>query len=104
MTDPTSLGFTQSEANELFEGPPFDMSYGYSARLLSVAMGLFFTPIVPVALLLSILTILITDIVERVLLARRHKMPRSTGLLLGYMIYWVYDLTFIAFAVCLLIT
>lgn len=69
----------QCEANEAFEGPPFYAERYFARSLKTISVSLFFTPIVPEALLISVFELILNYWVWKHLLVNRVQAPKQLG-------------------------
>jgi hypothetical protein len=90
---------TQQEANVWFEGPPFDIAQKYANNFNSLAISLFFLPMLPLSLLAGGFAILFAYVSEKFLLYRRYAAPHATGSDLCFGMYRFFDLAMVIFAV-----
>ena len=93
---------TQSEANEWFEGPPFDIAQKYANNLHTVLVSLFFLPIVPFGIITGFISLLLVYMTEKFLLLRVYNAPVATGTDLNFGLYRFFDIILIIFSVSLL--
>jgi hypothetical protein len=90
---------TQKEANNWFEGPPFDIAQRYASNLKTIMISIFFMPIFPLAFPIGIVAILVSRTLDKYLLFRRHAAPNATGAKLNYALYGFFDFIILLFGV-----
>lgn len=67
---------TQREANELYEGTDPDTANLYATTMLTVFVTVFYTPLLPIAPLISLFGLIYKYWVEKVVMLRRNKIPQ----------------------------
>jgi len=77
--DPKYKFMTQSEANQLFEGPPFDFSSKYSAYIKTMWMTALFAPLIPVVIPISLCGLIARYCLDKFHLIRRNSAPMMMG-------------------------
>jgi hypothetical protein len=76
---------TQREANELYEGTDPDTANLYATTMLTVFVTVFYTPLLPIAPLISLAGVIYKYWVEKVVLLRRNKIPQMFEQQMGLM-------------------
>lgn len=69
--------YNQKEANQYFEGSNFEVQDVASVNFLSFSLGLFFSPITPLGLLLGLAELLITYLILKWYFVKQCKVPRD---------------------------
>jgi len=77
--DPKYKFMTQAEANQLFEGPPFDFSAKYSSYIKTMWMTALFAPLIPVVIPISLGGLLLRYCLDKFHLVRRNSAPPMMG-------------------------
>lgn len=70
---------TQSQANELMEGPAVDMARRNANTYLLFLMTIFYAPLEPLVVPIALVGALFTYWVDKIILLRRHKHPNAVG-------------------------
>ncbi|OMJ68561.1 hypothetical protein SteCoe_33950 [Stentor coeruleus] len=70
-------GMSQYEANLLFEGPEVDLADRFANILKSCLVSIFYAPLVPVGVLVTIIGIVLEVLVFKLMLIKVHSRPRK---------------------------
>jgi hypothetical protein len=70
---------TQREANKLCEGPDSNISELYATTMLTFAMTIFYTPLIPLLPIVSLFGLIYKYWIEKYLLVRRYKLPEISS-------------------------
>jgi hypothetical protein len=74
-TNVDTCPLNQREANEWFEGAPFDFTGSYTNHLLTIMTVMFFLPALPLGPVLGALAILANHYTEKLIMLTRNSPP-----------------------------
>lgn len=78
------LKVTQKQAHAAFENPEMDIAWKYSVIFKTIALAMFYFPLVPMGLFFSLIALAFQFIVDKWLFLKRYGRPSSIGPGLAY--------------------